>query len=640
MDRKEATVIRQLVRAFRLAVSRISPKAVLGLCFFLTAIGFFGTFQLVLQGEHDHFKTEVENFTRALQVRLLIYENVLLATRSFVMAEQNLSREEFAEFVKGFALQERYPGIQGVGYSARVLAGQLQSHTAQIRNTGYPNYKIWPSGQRNEYQTILYLEPFDEINQKAFGYDMSTEPNRREAMERALLTGKPSATRKVVLVQEPQVHKQAGFLIYVPVFQPGAKVETESDRRRALKGFVYSPFRIGDLIQNISQSAGVEAESFPFAIYEGTRASEENLLFQTKEYEALQIHQKSGYQFLPYLSASIGMGGSQWTVSAFFPSKLEAKTGRILPYSILILGTLVSFLVYFVFLFAHKLNESLAAELKLNEESQRQVYEAQEAAEEANRAKSHFLANVSHEIRTPLGVIIGFTEIALDTEGVKEEIRNYLQIIRRNGQQLMTLIGEVLDLSKIEANKVEIEKIRFSLPQTLDEIMASMELRAREKGISLVWDKSHPIPECLVTDPTKFRQILLNVIGNAIKFTDRGKVCLQPKLLSKAEPGVETELEILIEDSGLGISEDQKKKLFQSYSQADVSTSRKFGGTGLGLLLSRKLARLLGGDLDLVKSEVGKGSVFSVRVKGGPFENLWNPHQWNQISDRPHEPSL
>ncbi|MGZ5278516.1 MAG: sensor histidine kinase, partial [Pseudobdellovibrionaceae bacterium] len=290
------------------------------------------------------------------------------------------------------------------------------------------------------------------------------------------------------------------------------------------------------------------------------------------------------------------------------------------PYFILALGVIISCLIFFILHFVRRLNRGLMAELRLNEKVQGQVMKAHDAATSASDAKSQFLADMSHEIRTPLGIMIGFTDLALETPDLKAEVCEYLQSIKRNGNQLMALIGEVLDLSKIEANKLEVEKLRCSLPNMLDEITSSMEIRADEKGITLILDLSNPIPEWISTDPTKFRQILINLIGNAIKFTENGSVEICPRVTEPLEKGKEIRLEILIKDSGIGMSPEQQAKLFEKFSQADISTSRRFGGTGLGLALSRNLARALGGEVELLKSEVGNGSVFSFQVPGGPFE--------------------
>jgi len=244
---------------------------------------------------------------------------------------------------------------------------------------------------------------------------------------------------------------------------------------------------------------------------------------------------------------------------------------------------------------------------------------AAEAAE-ANQAKSAFLANVSHEIRSPLGVMLGFADLALDAPDLTEETRAYISAIRRNGQQVTEILGEVLDLSKIEASRMEIEEIRFPLVPMLSEVISFLDLHAREKGISLSLEKIGALPKVVKTDPTRLRQVLTNLIGNAIKFTEKGHVTLRVRMASPPKAGTPVQLEFTVADTGIGIPPELKEKLFQPFTQLEVSTSRRFGGTGLGLTLSKQLVQALGGDLSLQSSHVGRGSTFAFTISAGTFE--------------------
>lgn len=230
-------------------------------------------------------------------------------------------------------------------------------------------------------------------------------------------------------------------------------------------------------------------------------------------------------------------------------------------------------------------------------------------ADEANTAKTLFLANVSHEIRTPLGIIMGFTELALAQLKSSENLERYLQSIQRNGQLLNQIIGEVLDLSKIEARCLETEQIRVELKDLLQETVSLLDLKAREKSITLTLIMDKNLPDFIETDPTRLRQIIMNLVGNSIKFTNKGKV----NVIVRWTP--QSQLELTIQDTGIGISPEQQNKLFQPFSQADNSMTRSYGGTGLGLVLSQQLAQALGGNLYLAKSELNVGSTFVCTVK-------------------------
>jgi PAS domain S-box-containing protein len=240
---------------------------------------------------------------------------------------------------------------------------------------------------------------------------------------------------------------------------------------------------------------------------------------------------------------------------------------------------------------------------------------AKEAADTANAAKSAFLANMSHEIRTPLGAILGYSEL-LASQGIGASERlNYVNALKRNGELLSNIINDVLDLSKVEAGKLDFEKQEVPIEEILTDITTLLHLQALEKGISLIVSADGPIPATIQTDPLRLRQILMNIVGNALKFTERGSI--EVKVKTVPGPDGKMLLAFVVTDTGPGITPEQAQKLFKPFSQADVSTTRKFGGTGLGLTLSKKLAAGLGGDLDLTASTPGHGSTFTITIDPG-----------------------
>ena len=228
-------------------------------------------------------------------------------------------------------------------------------------------------------------------------------------------------------------------------------------------------------------------------------------------------------------------------------------------------------------------------------------------AESANFSKSEFLANMSHEIRTPIGAILGFTDLMKNPANAPEENRSYIAIVERNSQQLLRLIDDILDLSKVEAGKMSVESIQFSLAEMLAEFTSHMAFKAQEKGIGFQFKVDTKFPDLICSDPLRLRQILTNVIGNAIKFTDKGSVELIIAFANHT-------LKFTVKDTGIGISKAQEARLFQPFTQADTSTTRKFGGTGLGLILSKRLADALGGKLELIESQEGIGTTFQFEV--------------------------
>jgi len=565
------------------AAKRFPPVLLLFISLLSTGVLTLLVHELTEREESLRFARAKDSVISAMLVPLRVYESALNATRSFILTEGNPSQKEFAAFVRGFDLAIRYPGLEGIGYASR---------------------------KNNQSFILTHFESFQKTPTRVIGHDISLTPEGKFALEKCADSGELTFSRKVT-----STGNSPSFLLLMPVYDPNLPANTVEERRHALRGFIYSPTPTRQLFTHILKELKADPTTLRVRIYDGPNVNSEDLLFDSHP-QALDTHS-------PRYQKIMSFPYHNWSIQLESTPAFESPLVRRWVVVFFSLGVVISLLATTAIAVAKRLNEELQEDLLRKIKSEEKLLKAREEAEAANASKSRFLANMSHEIRTPLGVVVGFADLAMEHPHLDPELRKYLKAIKHNGQELVSLVGQVLDISKIEANRMVLEITKFSLPQLLEEIIFSLSLRASEKNISLVWDQSHPIPEYIKTDRTKLRQILVNLINNAIKFTGQGGVRLMPRLLTSTNPDAPMEIEILVTDTGIGMSEQFKKDLFKAYSQAEPSTARLYGGTGLGLNLSKQLAQMLGGDVTLQSSQPQKGSVFALRIKAGAFENYW-----------------
>lgn len=540
-----------------------------------------------VQTTGDLFRIQAESQQFILQDRLVDDARVLKGAAGLFASHDHVNRVEWRTYVDRLALAGMLPGIQGIGFALALTPAERSAHEQAVRAEGFPQYRIFPSGDRDPLTSIIYLEPFSVRNQRAFGYDMYSEPVRREAMDRARDTGEMSLSGKVRLVQETAVERQAGSLMYIAVYRNGADSSTVAGRRASLLGFVYIPIRVTKFAWGVLSRHERQVE---IELYDGLPLAS-NLLFSTEV----------GPRTAEYvLDLPLKAGGRVWTArcrsSLLFETETEPKTSTLILFG----GAAVSLLLFWVLWSNTRRGRELE---KLVRSRTSQLEAARDLAESSSRAKSAFLGTVSHELRTPLNSVIGFSSVLLEGHmgELAPEHRKPLSLIRSSGEQLLRLVQEILDITSIESGTLTLECTAFPLRTVLRELIETLQPQASERKLLLrciYCDESVVV----YADRHRLSQVVRNLLANAIKFTDGGFV----QLRADVGGGV---ARIEVEDSGIGIPESEQWKVFRPFEPIERERGHLRPGTGLGLSICQRMVTAMGGTIGF-DSTPGRGSRF------------------------------
>ena len=688
----------------------------------------------------QELEIEATDLKGKIKSRLDAHIQFSRSAASYSMGVDTITKEDWSNFVNKSKISESLNGFQAIAQIISLPKDHLKNHLLHFKKNLNANYKVSPIGTDSIYTPIVFIEPFKRNNLKALGYNVSSNPLMKKAIEEARDLNKSVLTDKVILVQEGQNTNQPGIVIYSPVYKKGFPINTVEERRVAIKSWVGSSFRINDLMKGIlNGNEEQETISKHLQIFDGDQVSEEAILFDNEIIKNTDNSDSS----LNSLVLPIDLNGKKWTLK--FESPLEKVTYGRMYFVVVICGFVISVLLGFLIfsllntssfakILAGKLTLQLVEKNKENKKlssaveqssniivitdteskieytnpkfseisgysqtevlgkdpkilsnlnydyvvddisanvlsgkewrgqfqnrtkqgdifwvqttikplindageftnllmvseditqskiieeqliqahknielKNKELLKAKDAAEESSRLKSAFLANMSHEIRTPMNGILGFSGLLKQSELTGDKKNQYIEIIEKSGARMLNIINDIINISKIESDQMEVVISEVNINDQLEEIYSFFKPEANEKGLSL--SVKYLSDEVIIeTDSHKIYGILANFVKNAIKYSEKGSI----------ELGVnrkEEKIEFFVKDSGIGIPMNRQKAIFDRFVQADISDARALQGAGLGLAISKAYAKMIGGNIWVV-SEEGVGSTFFLEIE-------------------------
>ncbi len=582
---------------------------VLAVCILLTVGATYSFYQSARNKDLIRFSNEVNRIQLAVENKINLYVALLKGGRGFVESNREVNRENFSEYVKSLELEKNYSGVQGIGFTKIISAEERKDFVEKMKSEGYVEFNIFPAAEKNSYQIVTYLEPFNQSNQKSIGFDMSGESNRSKALDRARDLGDAASSAKVNLIQEKEGFSETGFLIFLPIYKNGKLPLSIEDRKKNIIGYIYSPFRANDFLNEIQNDKS--ASDIKLKIYDG-EVGTENLLAKTadpqKLIDANEIEEKYTAQ------TNLNVAGRKWIIQYDSAPSFTAQSSLGWIPFIFIIGAILSFLLFGMTYWETsariKLQTTAAELFELEKQKQGLLEKEQKArltAEQANNTKDEFIAVVSHELRTPLNSIAGWARI-LRIEDLSDNTKELaLEKIEKNLRSQTKLVEELLDYSQIVSRTIRFEGNEFNFSDVFENTFSEIQPTAQEKNIEFIKDNQlngHQI----LGDEDKIKLVIYNLLTNAVKFTHSG---------GKVESALMEDngaIQMIIRDNGKGISQEFLPHIFDRFTQADTSITRSSGGLGLGLTISNHIIKLHNGTIEANSEGIGKGSVFTVKV--------------------------
>lgn len=527
---------------------------------------------------------QIVEVSNTINDHLRNYEEILLSASGFFQSSSEVTLTEWARFLEESHATKNYSGAQGFGYIAVVSPQELPAFLADVRSKVHPDFNFRPEGQRDIYSAILYLEPQNDFNKRAIGFDPFSETNRSAAMKKAGETNKTVISKTVLVPKEGEAGEEKAFVMYHPIYLTGA--DLEKPKLSDLRGFTFAPFRAERAFATILSQ--VNNEQFALKIVEKNQLGTEEI-FVSSRYNEI-----SNKEDTSTTSIAITQYGLEWQVQFVFDEVALSSPAESSRPSIILGGGMLGalLLAFMVWLLIRTRTIDLAMQKE----------------HEVNRAKDSLLSIASHQLRTPATGVKQYLGIVLQgfTGDISPAQADMLEKAYSSNERQLRVINEVLHLAKLDAGRIVLAKSQLDVSRLVRDIVHEVSNEVAEHGHKLkVAGLTKPV--MIVADEHMLRMAVENLITNAIKYTpDNGVISV--KLTTRR--GF---VDIAVKDNGVGIAADDRDKLYKQFARIPNSLSRKVSGTGVGLYLAKQLIELHGGDISL-ESTLNKGSTFTITI--------------------------
>lgn len=559
----------------------------------ITVVFTYLTYRYNEKQAEDELRSASIELGLKIDARLRAHALILRTGAAYFSVSDTVSREQWKEFIERSRIDINLPGIQGVGYSVIIPSDKLQEHTESVRQEGFPNYTVSPEGKREIYTSIVYLEPFSGRNLRAFGFDMYSEPVRRRAMELSRDNDVAMLTGRVGLVQETGEDIQSGTLMYVPDYMPGMPINTVDERRAAIRGWVYSPYRMRDLMQGILGRWDEEHQDrIGLQIYDDS-LSVSSLLYDSQRNDSTGIDMFSNRS----IKLPVEFNGKKWLL--LFSQSREVSFFHANVLIVFFSGLIISGLLYLLVL----------SYLKIERRSY-QIRKQNEELHKLNVTKDKFFSIIAHDLKSPFNSIIGFSKILIDQVEMKkyEGVAKYAGIIHQSSNVAMELLMNLMEWSQSQTGRMVYKPDKFDLTELVREVERLFTDIANHKSLEI--RKEIPDNMVVFADYDMVGTIMRNLISNAIKFTHPGgSIVIKARELSWGHI-------ICVSDTGVGIPKNKIDKLFRIDESYSTSGTQNEKGTGLGLILCKEFVEKHGGKIwveneeEVQGNEKSRGSAF------------------------------